>query len=329
LRFRLGGLRTTSVARHGGPLRRKTDGFASSACACADATAAALQRGPGLDIKKTRSTRRCRDVGCGFFMPDHASSSTVVAVIPARYASSRLPGKPLADIGGQTMIERVLRRVAAAKRVDRVIVATDDDRVRRAIEGLGEVVLTAVDHESGSDRVAEAVGPIDCDIVVNVQGDLPLIDPAMIDSLVAGLLAQPEAGMATVAVPVRNSIEFEDPSVVKVVCDLGGRALYFTRAPVPHDRDVPGSVQGVLHHVGIYAYRREVLLQFADLAPTPLERKEKLEQLRALENGIGIAVVACDGAPPPAVDTVADLQAVRELVAGLESDEDEDEKVCR
>ena len=254
-------------------------------------------------------------------MADRTAHALAVAVIPSRFASTRLPGKPLIDLRGKTMIERVYRRACRAKTLSRTIVATDDDRIRDVIAPIGEVTMTAADHESGSDRIAEVAHDLDCGIVVNVQGDLPLLDPRMIDSLVQRLREDDGVEIATAAVAIRNSNELEDPSVVKVVCDVRGRALYFSRAPIPFDRDLPGSLAGALHHVGLYAYRRETLLRFAELAPTPLERKEKLEQLRALENGIGIAVVACDGAPPLAVDTQKDLDAVRQVLDGLDPED--------
>jgi 3-deoxy-manno-octulosonate cytidylyltransferase (CMP-KDO synthetase) len=253
-------------------------------------------------------------------MAGDTAEASAVAVIPARFASKRLPGKPLVDLGGMSMIERVYRRTRQAKRILRTIVATDDERIRSAMSDVCEVVMTQVDHESGSDRVAEVARTLDADVVVNVQGDSPLLDPRMIDALVAALERDGGAGIATAAVAIRNTKELDDPSIVKVVCDLRGRALYFSRAPIPWERDAPGSVNRALHHVGVYAYRRDVLLEFAALEPTPLERVEKLEQLRALENGIPIAVVACDGAPPHAVDTPGDLEAVRQALAGLSED---------
>jgi 3-deoxy-manno-octulosonate cytidylyltransferase (CMP-KDO synthetase) len=247
-------------------------------------------------------------------MADRTADAIAVTVIPARYASQRLPGKPLIDLGGQTMIERVYRRAIMAKSTTRTIVATDDERIRKVIEPIGEVAMTAAGHESGSDRIAEVARDLDCDIVINVQGDLPLLDPQMIDSLVEALRQNANVGIATIAVPIRNTDELDDPAIVKVVCDRRGQALYFSRTPIPYDRDAPGAVDGALSHVGLYAYRRDVLLRFSELEPSPLERKEKLEQLRALENGIGIAVVICDGAPPHAIDTPNDLAAVRQIL---------------
>lgn len=238
--------------------------------------------------------------------PDRA-----IAVIPARYGSTRIPGKPLAEIGGRSMIERVLERAQQATLISRVIVATDDQRIADAVGDYGEVVMTRADHESGSDRVAEVVANIDCGIVVNIQGDIPMLEPAIVDALVETLRNNPELGMATVAVPVRTREEMADPSVVKIVCDNNGRALYFSRAPIPYDRDDPDRFEHAWHHVGVYAYRKDVLLQFARLPQTSLEKLERLEQLRALENGIGIGVVCRNDPPPMEVDTPDDLNRVR------------------
>jgi 3-deoxy-manno-octulosonate cytidylyltransferase (CMP-KDO synthetase) len=238
-----------------------------------------------------------------------------IAVIPARFSSTRVPGKPLADLAGAPMIERVYRRTAMAERVDRVIVATDDTRIRDAVSGIAEVRMTSPDHQSGSDRVAEVVQDVECDIVVNVQGDLPMLDPAYVDALIDMLAANPSIDIATAAVPVRSKAEFLDPSVVKVVCDESGRALYFSRLPIPHDRDHAGAFGDALHHVGLYAYRRETILRFTKLAPSRLEKIEKLEQLRALENGIGIGVVRFDDDAPVEVDTDEDLARARAALA--------------
>jgi 3-deoxy-manno-octulosonate cytidylyltransferase (CMP-KDO synthetase) len=241
-------------------------------------------------------------------------SVSAIAVIPARYASTRLPAKALADIGGMPMVARVLARARLAARVTRVVVATDDDRIRAAAAAIGEVVMTSPHHASGSDRVAEVAAASDCEIVVNIQGDLPLLDPKWVDLLVERMTTDPSIDMATVAVPVRSRDELLDPNVVKVVVDAGGRALYFSRAPIPVHRDDTARFDGALHHVGLYAYRRETLLRFARLAPTPLEQSEQLEQLRALENGIGIGVVVIDDRPPLEVDTPADLERARSAV---------------
>jgi 3-deoxy-manno-octulosonate cytidylyltransferase (CMP-KDO synthetase) len=238
-----------------------------------------------------------------------------IAVIPARFASTRVPGKPLADLAGVPMIERVYRRTAMAERVERVIVATDDTRIRDAVSGIAEVRMTSPDHQSGSDRVAEVVQDVECDIVINVQGDLPMLDPAYVDALIDMLAANPSIDISTAAVPVRSKAEFLDPSVVKVVCDESGRALYFSRLPIPHDRDDAGAFGNALHHVGLYAYRRETILRFSKLAPSRLEKIEKLEQLRALENGIGIGVVRFDDDAPVEVDTDEDLARARAALA--------------
>src|SRR5688572_17666201 len=166
-------------------------------------------------------------------------AADAIAIIPARFASQRLPGKALIDLAGRPMIERVYRRASRATTTARTIVATDDERIRKAMEGIGEVVMTAADHESGSDRIAEVAHTLDCAIVVNVQGDLPLIDPKMIDRLVEALRNDGSVGIATVAVPIRNTDELDNPAIVKVVCDARGYALYFSRAPIPYERDAP------------------------------------------------------------------------------------------
>jgi 3-deoxy-manno-octulosonate cytidylyltransferase (CMP-KDO synthetase) len=235
-----------------------------------------------------------------------------VAVIPARYASTRLPGKPLAPIGGRPMIRRVVERVLLARSVARVVVATDDVRVRDAVAGAGaEVVMTRADHPSGTDRLAEVAMALSHPVVVNVQGDLPLLDPAMVDRLVARMRADAALPMATLAQPIHAAADWHSPHVVKVVCDSNRRALYFSRSAIPHDRDGargPGEPLG-WRHVGLYAYRRDTLLALARLAPTPLERRESLEQLRALENGIAIGVEAWEsGDAVIEVDVQADLE---------------------
>lgn len=240
---------------------------------------------------------------------------SVVVVIPARYESSRLPGKPLADIAGQPMIRRVYQRAAAARGVDRVLVATDDARIRDAVLSFGgDVAMTSAAHPSGTDRIAEAVADLDADIVVNVQGDLPLLDPEHVAAALAPMRTDATLPMATLMTPIRDDAELHNPNVVKVVTGVDGHALYFSRAPIPHwrdGRDKPGA--GAFRHLGLYAYRREFLLQFARLSPTPLELAEKLEQLRALERGYRIAVVEVPEAGVE-VDTPGDLDMVRVLV---------------
>lgn len=256
---------------------------------------------------------------------------TVRVVIPARYASTRLPGKPLADIAGQPMIVRV---AAAARRarVDGVWIATDDERIAAVVGRHGfAAVMTRTDHSSGTDRIAEVADRLqwnDEDIVVNVQGDEPLLDPALIEAVATALREDPEAAMATASHPLTAATDFFNPNVVKVVCDARGRALYFSRAPIPWDRDrfaaAPGELPADLpaqRHIGLYAYRVSFLRRFGQLAPSPLERCESLEQLRALWHGYPIQVVCVDHAPAPGVDTVEDLERVRRLFdADLDSE---------
>ena len=242
-----------------------------------------------------------------------------VAIIPARYASTRLPGKALASLDGRPMIRHVAERTRLARSVARVIVATDDERIARAVDGTGaEVAMTRADHPTGTDRLAEVARDLEADVVVNVQGDLPLLDPAMVDALVDRMAAEPALPMATLAVPIRDDAEWRSPHVVKVVCDERGRALYFSRSPIPHHRDgAPADAPLGWRHVGMYAYRRAVLLELAALAPTPLERAERLEQLRALEHGIAIGVEPWHGTEPIIeVDVDEDLERARAALGG-------------
>jgi 3-deoxy-manno-octulosonate cytidylyltransferase (CMP-KDO synthetase) len=242
-------------------------------------------------------------------------------VIPARFASSRLPGKPLADIGGRPMVVRVLER-ALLSGADEVWVATDHPDVRDAVIAAGgQALLTRADHPSGTDRLAEvalALGWGDDEIVVNVQGDEPLIDPASIDAVAGSLAGDTQAAIATAAHPLGDPAAMFDPNVVKVVTDAEGRALYFSRAPIPWAREAwkaggralpPGLP--VRRHVGLYAYRTGFLRRYACLAPAPVEQWEALEQLRALWHGFPIRVLEFDAAPPPGVDTSEDLERVR------------------
>ena len=246
-----------------------------------------------------------------------------VVAIPARYASTRLPGKPLLPIGGEAMVLQVARRALAAGASD-VVVATDDDRVRAALNGSQvRVVMTRVDHASGSDRLAECaelLGWAEDTIVVNLQGDEPLAPPSGI-AAVAAALAESDAPMATLATPLTGVHELFSPHCVKVVTDRAGDALYFSRAPLPWARDafaesrqrLPDRVP-FLRHIGIYAYRADFLRKFAALPPTPLEGVEALEQLRALENGYRIAVRLAPEPFPGGVDTPEDLERVRALL---------------
>ena len=247
-------------------------------------------------------------------------NEVAVAIIPARFRSTRLPGKALALIGGKPMVWHVAHRTRRARGLARVIVATDDARIAAAIEASGaEAVLTRAEHPSGTDRLAEVAERLDAPIVVNVQGDLPLLDPAMIELLVSRLAAEPSLPMATLASAIHDQDEWQSPHVVKVVVGADGRALYFSRSPIPHDRDasrVPGEPLG-WRHIGMYAYRRDVLLRLAKLPPSPLENRERLEQLRALENGIAIGVVVWAATEPLIeVDTPADLERARAAMDG-------------
>jgi 3-deoxy-manno-octulosonate cytidylyltransferase (CMP-KDO synthetase) len=245
----------------------------------------------------------------------NSSSLTVVAIIPARYESSRFPGKALADIGGHPMIEHVYRRASSARGVDQVIVATDDRRIADAVSAFGgQVRMTSADHPSGTDRLAEVAADLACDIVVNVQGDEPLIEPAMIEEAVAPVAADPGLQMATLRRRIEDPAELQDPNVTKVVVDREGYALYFSRAPIPFTR--AGCLPApAWRHVGLYVYRRECLLRLTALPPTAMEQAEALEQLRALEYGIRIKAVetAHDSI---GVDTLDDLARVRRLMTG-------------
>jgi 3-deoxy-manno-octulosonate cytidylyltransferase (CMP-KDO synthetase) len=247
-------------------------------------------------------------------------------VIPARYASARLPGKVLLGIAGKPMIQWVYER-ARASRAREVLIATDDVLIASAAHSFGaQTIMTASTHRSGTDRIAEVARLqrwADSDIVVNVQGDEPLIPAALIDQVGAVLESNPGAQVATLATPIGSISEFMDPNAVKVVTDGEGRALYFSRAPIPWDRD--GAVAGVVsqksfsgarRHVGIYGYRVAGLLRLAALKPSPLEQREKLEQLRALENGIEIRVADSVEPPGPDVNTAADLEQVSALLQG-------------
>jgi len=246
---------------------------------------------------------------------------TLRIVIPARHASTRLPGKALADIAGKPMVVRVAE-AAQRCRNDGIWVATDHEDIRRAVESHGfQALLTRADHPSGTDRIAEVASRLDWDddeIVVNVQGDEPLIDPALIERVAAALRDDAGAAIATASHAITEAGDFFSPNVVKVVCDGRDRALYFSRAPIPWDRDAFGATQEILpadfpaqRHIGLYAYRVGFLRQYGLLAPAPLERCEALEQLRALWHGYAIRVVRCAHAPAPGVDTPEDLERVR------------------
>ena len=244
------------------------------------------------------------------------SSPNVVVVIPARYGSTRLPGKPLVSLGGKPMIQRVYERAKLAQRVSRVIVATDDDRILKAVQEFGgEARMTRHDHRTGTERVAEVAAHEPGDIFVNVQGDEPLLDPAAVDTAVGALLEEPQAAIATVATPIRTPGDIMDPNVCKVVLDFDENALYFSRAPIPWVRDTGGHVQARhLKHLGLYVFRRDALLEYPTLPQGELERVEQLEQLRWLENGwkIRVAEVQHDAI---SVDVPEDVPRVEKLLA--------------
>ena len=242
----------------------------------------------------------------------------VLCIIPARYASTRLPGKPLREIAGKPMIVRVYERALQARFVQDVVVATDDERIRTVVEAHGgHAVMTGADHATGTDRLAEvAAQRPDCDLIINVQGDEPLIEPSVIDALVEPFLADDRLAMATAKTEITDEEEQENPNNVKVITDKSGNALYFSRARIPYAR-VPGAK--VYKHIGIYAYRRDFLLAYARMAQTPLELSESLEQLRALENGHRIRVIETD-AVFIGVDTEEDLAAANAAYRDLTPD---------
>ncbi|MDA8108297.1 MAG: 3-deoxy-manno-octulosonate cytidylyltransferase [Betaproteobacteria bacterium] len=250
-----------------------------------------------------------------------AAALAFTVVIPARYASSRLPGKPLADLGGKPMVVRVCEQ-ARASGAARVCVATDDERIARAVRAHGfEALMTRPEHASGTDRIAEAAAALglpDQAIVVNVQGDEPLIPPPLIAQAAALLDAHPEASVSTACHPIRDAASVFNPNVTKAVLDARGYALYFSRAPIPYARDAyaaggrePPADLPCFRHLGIYGYRAGFLQRFARLAPSPLERFEALEQLRVLWHGYRIVVAVVEDPGAPGVDTPEDLEAAR------------------
>ena len=269
-------------------------------------------------------------------LPFTLTESSVLAVIPARFHSTRLPGKILADIAGRPMIEHVYRRASAASLVHAVIVATDDERIANAVRSFGGAALmTRADHVSGTDRIAEVASHLPCRIIVNLQGDEPLIEPGTIDAAVAPMLADPSLEMSTISRRFASIDEFRNPNVVKVVTNSSGDALYFSRSPIPYSvssapsaalasapsaalasapsaalASVPSAARA---HIGLYVYRRETLLKLAGMAAAPLERAESLEQLRALAHGIRIRVVDTEHVAA-GVDTPEDLERIRQLM---------------
>ena len=245
-------------------------------------------------------------------------------VVPARYASTRLPGKPLADIAGIPMVVRVAERCQQSE-AGQVYVATDDSRIAAALDGQVPVVMTREDHPSGTDRlqeVAATLGLADDDIIVNVQGDEPLIPPSVINQVAANLAANPSCQMATLCEPIDDADSLFNPNVVKVVFDDQGRALYFSRAPIPWHRDAFAEggrdISGGQwwRHIGIYAYRVSFLHQYVQWPPAQLEQLESLEQLRAMANGVAIHVAPATEVVPGGVDTPADLESLRKQLGG-------------
>jgi len=267
--------------------------------------------------------------------PPSNPKTKAVAIIPARYDSVRLPGKALLEIAGKPMICWVVERALAARNIARAIVATDDERIANAVEAAGyEAVMTSARHRSGTDRIAEAAASLgDAEIIVNVQGDEPLISPDTIERAVKALSEDAHAGIVTTWEPIASTAEVLSPDVVKVVVDERERAIYFSRSPVPYPRDAarqhgsleaaienePGLLAAFRKHTGLYVYRRDVLLAFATWPQSALERLESLEQLRALEHGVKITAIKASTASI-GVDTVTDLQRVRAAMKGSSSE---------
>jgi len=242
----------------------------------------------------------------------------VVGVIPARYASSRLEGKALAGIHGKPMIQHVWERCRGVPAIDQLLVATDDVRIQQAVELFGgEAVMTDPEHASGTDRVAEAVENVDCDVVVNIQGDEPMLDPLMIDELVEPFRRNAATEMVTLKQLIREEEELTDQNVVKVVTDIRGDALYFSRSLIPCLSSRAEDFRAY-KHLGLYSYSKSCLQKLSSLSPTPLERIERLEQLRALENGVRIRVVLTRSeGRGVSVDTPEDLETARRLMSGV------------
>jgi 3-deoxy-manno-octulosonate cytidylyltransferase (CMP-KDO synthetase) len=242
----------------------------------------------------------------------------ILGVIPARFASSRFPGKALVSIAGKTMLQHVWERASQARYLTNIVIATDDERIRAAAESFrARVVMTRSDHPSGTDRVAEAASASQATIVVNIQGDEPMLDPAAIDAAVLGLLEHDEIPMGTLKKRIERPEEVTDPNVVKVVTDRDGNAIYFSRSPIPNLRDPAGMPAAYFKHIGLYVYRRDFLLGYSDLPVGPLEQAERLEQLRALENGFKIRVMETEY-ESLGVDTPEDWKRVSALYEKME-----------
>ena len=239
----------------------------------------------------------------------------ILAVIPARYASTRLPGKPLSDIHGKPMVQWVYERAIDCSMIHETVVATDDQRILDAVKAFGgKAVMTSPDHISGTDRIREAVGLLgsDADLIINVQGDEPALEKGVLETLIS--LFKEGVDIGTLITPFKEVRDFNDPNKVKAAVAEDGRALYFSRSPIPYDRANPGDFGSCFQHLGVYGYRRSVLMEVTSLVPSPLEKKESLEQLRWLENGYRIYAAAVDKAPI-GVDTQEDLERVRKLLS--------------
>jgi 3-deoxy-manno-octulosonate cytidylyltransferase (CMP-KDO synthetase) len=245
----------------------------------------------------------------------NAASRNVLAIIPARFGSTRLPGKPLASIAGKPMIQHVVERVRQAQLVKNVLVATDDQRIKKAVEDFGgQAILTRPDHRTGTDRVAEVATHVVADFYINIQGDEPLIDPATVNLVVSEMLEDDSVQIATPCSAITVPNEIMDPNIVKVVSDFDGNALYFSRAPIPWVRDT-GTALAPRHckHIGLYGFRRDALLEFPTLPPGELEHTEQLEQLRWLENGFRIRVVETEY-DAVSVDVPADIERIEKIL---------------
>ena len=242
----------------------------------------------------------------------------VIGIIPARYASTRFEGKPLALLGGKPMVQHVYERASESELLEQLIVATDDERIRQAVEAFGgNVAMTSSNHRSGTDRVAEVAATVDAEVVVNIQGDEPFVSAAVLDQLVRPFRARPDLEMSTLCQRIDESALLSDPNIVKVVRDNQGHALYFSRSLIPSPRNSIGQV--AWEHIGLYAYRREFLLKLSQMEPTPLEQTEGLEQLRVLENGHKILVVSTENHIGISVDTPAELERAKQRLAHMKS----------
>ena len=244
----------------------------------------------------------------------------IAAVIPARYDSTRFPGKPLAKIDGKPMIEHVYERVKKAENIDEVLVATDDERIKEAvIDFEGKVEMTSSEHKSGTDRVAEVARELDVDIIVNVQGDEPLIEPVMIDQAIRPFKENNDLVMSTLKKKIDNLNEINNPNVVKVITDKNNYALYFSRSTIPYKRESSNFEADFYKHIGLYVYKKDFLLKYSEMETSSLEKTESLEQLRVLENGYKIKVVET-AFDTVGVDTPEDLQYVKELIHREDTD---------